>query len=400
MLMDSRVLESSFLGAIRINNRIIRSATAECLADEQGRPTEKLARKYVQLAKGGVGAIITSQVSIQPNGRLPIHRCLMLDRDDYIQDYRKVAEAVHSQGTAIIMQVGHAGRQTRSAVTGMETVAPSSIRDIYWNEAKPRELSEEEIEEIIANFVKAIGRAREAGFDGVQLHAAHGWLLSQFLSPYMNRRKDRWGGSTENRFRIIGEILRQAKSRCGDFPILIKFNGYEGRRKGLKLEEALEIATLFEEAGATAIEVSCGVGDDGLIGTRVPNYPIAAVMAFSFRLKKVPKFLARTILPLAPLYRPLPRPLYNYNVGAAREIKKRVALPVIVVGGIRKLKDIEGIIAKGEADYVSMSRPFIIEPDIVNRFKQGKQDASKCISCGFCLASVEARPLKCYYGKL
>ena len=396
----SGVFESSFLGPIAIANRIIRSATAECLADEEGKPTERLTKVYVRLARGGVGAIITSQAGIHKSGRLPIHRCLMIDRDEAIPDFRRMTDEVHAHGTAIIAQIGHAGRQTRSAVTGMETVAPSSVRDFYWNEARPRALTEGEIEEIVASFVRAIERAREAGFDGVQLHAAHGWLLSQFLSPHTNRRKDRWGGTTENRFRIVERIFRSARRRVGDYPILVKMNAYEGRRRGIKSDEALRISSLLENVGCAGIEVSCGIGDDGLMSSRVPRYPVEASLAFSFRLESVSVPLARTLLRLAPLVKRLPRPLDNYNVAAAREIKRRVGLPVIVVGGIRRLADIEQIIERNAADYVSLSRPFIIEPDIVDRLRQGRQDESRCISCGYCLLSLEKRPLRCYRGKL
>jgi len=390
----------SSIGSIKVANRIIRSATTECLADEAGRPTAALIQKHVELAEGGVGAIITGQAGVRADGRLPVHRCLMIDRDELVDSYRRLASEVHQRGTAMILQLGHSGRQTRKAITGEETVAPSALRDQYWNEQKPRALQDEEIEELIRDFVRAIERAKEAGFDGVQLHAAHGWLLSQFLSPYMNRRDDRWGGGTRNRFRIVERIFEGARASVGDYPVLVKINAEEKRSGGVTLAQALDTSALLEAVGCAAIEVSCGVGDDGLNSTRVSRYPVEASIAFSYRLKSVPTVVARALAPFAPLVKPLPRPLENYNVDAARQIKSSVSIPVIVVGGIRKLEDIRRIISDGDADYVALSRPFIAEPDLVARFRRGEQDTSGCTSCGFCLVSLEERAVQCYRGKL
>jgi 2,4-dienoyl-CoA reductase-like NADH-dependent reductase (Old Yellow Enzyme family) len=169
---------------------------------------------------------------------------LMIDNDDCVRAYQEITNAVRNYGTAIIMQIAHCGRQTRSKSTGLQTVAPSAIRDSFYNEDKPKELSENEIRQIIDNFVSAIVRVKQAGFDGVQLHLAHGFLLSQFLSSHSNRRKDRWGGSTENKYRIVDEIFKKAKERVGVYPILVKMNAYDGRRNGMRIEESVQIAQI------------------------------------------------------------------------------------------------------------------------------------------------------------
>lgn len=196
--MAKLVFERTSLAGMDFNNRIIRSATHEGMADADGVPTEKLKKLYVRLAKGGVGAIITGYAGIQPDGKTCFVNMTMMDRDELIPAYKNITDAVHEHNTPIIMQLAHCGRQTRSNVTGLPTVAPSAIRDPFYSEEKPRELSENGINEIIDNFVSAIARAKQAGFDGAQLHMAHGYLLAQFLSSHANRRKDRWGGSTEN----------------------------------------------------------------------------------------------------------------------------------------------------------------------------------------------------------
>jgi 2,4-dienoyl-CoA reductase-like NADH-dependent reductase (Old Yellow Enzyme family) len=144
------------------------------------------------------------------------------------------------------MQIAHCGRQTRSKSTGLQTVAPSAIRDAFFNEDMPKELSENEIIQIIDNFVSAITRAKQAGFDGVQLHLAQGYLLSEFLSSQSNRRKDCWGGSTENKYRIVDEIFKRAKEQVGNYPILVKMNAYDGRKNGMRIEEAIQIAQMLD----------------------------------------------------------------------------------------------------------------------------------------------------------
>ena len=394
-----RVFEQSWIGAIRLDNRIIRSATVESLADPEGRPGEELKDLYVRLAEGGVGAIITSMTGIEKAGK-GARFMNMIDRDEYIDDYRRITSAVHSRGTPIIMQLAHAGRQTSASITGAQPVAPSALRDkMFWRD-RPRELTEPEILDIVDSFVVAIDRARQSGFAGVQLHAAHGFLLAQFLSPYMNRRTDRWGGSTENRFRVVKEILQRARDRIGDYPILAKVNGHDARPNGMRVEEAIEIARLLEAEGCDAIEVSCGVGEDGFNTIRVARRPLDAMFAMVPDFRNMPK-VGKTITRLAaPLLVKEHRPLSNYNVLAAARIKAAVNIPVIAVGGTRQLSDIETIIAGDQADFVGMSRPFIIEPDIVNKLKSGRQTGSRCISCGYCALGCIDRRTRCYFGKL
>lgn len=397
---NNKIFEPTVLAGITMKNRIIRSATHEGMADERGCPTEQLKKKYVQLAKGEVGAIITGYAGIQQNGKSPLYRMLMIDSDHCIDAYKDVVDAVHEYNTPIILQIAHCGRQTRSKITGETPVAPSAIRDKFYSEEVPKALTEAEIEKMINNFVNAIERAKKAGFDGVQLHVAHGYLLAEFLSPYMNRRKDKWGGSTENRFRILGEIYEKARNTVGNYPIFVKLNTHDGRKKGMRIKEAVNSAKLLEQSGCSAIEVSCGVVEDGFYTFRGPKIPSDAVFTYNFKFKKIPSFIRNVIKPLANIVMPPVKPLTNYNVNAAQAIKAHVSIPVIVVGGIHSLKDISDIIENKKADFVSMSRPFIIEPNIVKKFKAGKQDVSQCSMCNYCGIAIEEKSLKCYNGKL
>lgn len=388
------------MAGIALNNRIIRSATHEGMADERGAPTPALKRLYLRLAKGGAGAIITGYAGIQQDGKSPLFAMTMMDDDDKISSFKEIVDAVHDTDTSILMQIAHCGRQTRSEVTGRPTMAPSPIRDKFYNEDIPEALSDGQIETIIANFSAAVVRAKLAGFDGVQLHLAHGYLLSQFLSPYANRREDKWGGSLENRYRIVAAIFKSIHKAVGDYPVWVKFNGYDGRKGGMRVDEAVNIARLLEQSGCRALEVSCGVFEDGLYTIRGEKLPSEAALAYTFKYKSLPGPIKALAAPVLKRIIPQPKPYFRYNLDAAMAVKKEVSIPVMVVGGINNVSDIEEIIVNRGIDLVSMSRPFIRQPDIVDQFKTGTQTESKCIMCNYCAIIGEVKPLRCYQGAL
>jgi 2,4-dienoyl-CoA reductase-like NADH-dependent reductase (Old Yellow Enzyme family) len=394
----NQVFEETELAGNRLKNRIIRSATFEGMGDESGRPTDKLSRLYVRLAEGGVGAIITGGMIVQQNGR-PLPRSLMIDSDGFLDAFREMISPVKALGTPIIAQLEHAGGLADRATTGTEAVGPSKKKYPSWS-TEARELTGSEIQEIIEAFVKAIERAKQVGFDGVQLHAAHGYLLSAFLSPRVNKRKDKWGGSTENRFRIIREIVQGARQMVGDYPILAKFSAYDGDKGGVSAEEGIRIAELMETAGIDAVETSCGSGDDGFNSIRVPKVPVEALLRFMPAFRNSSALVRTFYKALLLLFTKKWSPLHNFNIQTAHEIKKRVKIPVIAVGGIRDINQIRSVVTEGKADYVSMSRPFIIEPDIVKKFFAETQEQSKCIDCGYCLFGLYDASLRCYQGKL
>ncbi|MBV5328303.1 MAG: NADH:flavin oxidoreductase [Chlorobium sp.] len=398
--MRQDIFGSAVISGIRLQNRLIRSATHESMAESSGAPSATHEKLYTSLARGGVGAVITGYAGVQQDGRTNYPGMLMMHHDSLIPAYRKLADAVHRHGTPIILQLAHCGRQTRSAVTGMKTVAPSALKDRFFNEERPQALGEQEIEAIISNFVSAAGRAVSAGFDGVQLHMAHGYLLAEFLSGYTNRRKDRWGGSTENKFRIVAEILRRIHNEQGDFPVLAKINGFDQRPGGMRGEEAVDIARLLEASGCSAIEVSSGTIEEGLSIMRGPKLPVEPILACNFRFKSMPVPLKKVLAPLLPLVMPFPDLIRNYNLEVARAIKKAVSIPVIAVGGIHTMEDISAVFGSGAADFVAMSRPFIIEPDIVRKLREGSQTDSRCIACNYCAIMIEEGPLRCWYGKM
>ncbi|NTV01298.1 MAG: NADH:flavin oxidoreductase [Chlorobiaceae bacterium] len=398
---SSGIFEPANIGGIALRNRFIRSATHEGMGDGDGAPLESLEKLYVRLARGGVGAIVTGYAGVLQQGRCNFPGMLMIDDDELVPAYRRLVGAVHREGAPLILQIAHCGRQTRSMVTGMCTVAPSPVRDGYYSEEAPQELTEAGIREIIDAFVDAAARAKTAGFDGVQLHMAHGYLLAQFLSGHSNRRRDRWGGSLENRFRIVSEIMGGIRKRLGDYPVLAKINGYDGMPGGMRVGEAVKIAMMLEVAGCSAVEVSSGTIAEGLAIMRGPKLPMEAVLAANFKFKSIPRMLKPVMGRILPVVVPSgPKPLSGYNLEASRAVRAAVSIPVVVVGGLHTLAESSRAIGDGAADFVSMSRPFIIEPSLVRKYEEGRQAASKCTMCNYCTIMIEKEPLRCWNGRL
>jgi 2,4-dienoyl-CoA reductase-like NADH-dependent reductase (Old Yellow Enzyme family) len=365
------------------------------MANADGTPTENLLKTYRRLSMGGAGGIITGNVGVKQNGRtFPNMR--MFDSDVYIDFYKHINNQLRQYDTPVILQIAHGGSRAMSLITGQEVVSASPRRKNDYGD-RVKEATESEIRSIVDAFVAAIVRAKTAGFDGVELHAAHGYLLSEFISPVLNRRKDRWGGSTQNRLRIVTEILAAARKEVDRFPILIKISATDEFRQGLTEAEVVTIAQMLQAASCDAIEVSSGYGDF-MHTVRMTKVPVDAVLGLMPTYRDMPSdrksLFFRLVAPLQ-----AKEPIFNYNVGAAELIKRNVDVPVIVVGGIRNIQDITTIISEKNIDFVSLCRPFIIEPDIVNRF-QGGQECSRCIDCGYCLIGVTANPLRCYYGRV
>ncbi len=394
------IFDKTTISGISVNNRIIRSATHDGLADSDGAPGDKLISKYEHLAKSEVGCIITGYAAVSRNGVSPYPRMLKIFDDGVIEKYKELTEAIHRHGTPVILQIAHCGRQTSSKAIGLQKVAPSNVLHAFYPD-KAKELTDDEIYGIIDDFVSASVRAEKAGFDGVQLHGGHGYLLHDFLSPYGNRRKDKWGGSIENRFRIVELIIKGIKEKT-KLPVWIKLSAEDNRKGGMNIESSVKICRMLEKAGCDAIEVSCGTVQDGMNTMRSKLMPMNAVFRYREPCASFPKILNKIALPAANLINPLikqPSPLENFNVENAAIIKKNVDIPIIAVGGIHKVSDMESILSEGKADFISMCRPFICEPDLAKKLKNGQSEA-KCIMCNYCGLVIEKEPTRCLYGKV
>ena len=343
------MFEPIFINTTEIPNRFVRSSTQEYMANKDGSMNAKLIDLYKRLAEGEVGLILTGFAYVHSGG-ISSRNQVGVDGDDRIRGFLSLTRTVHHFDSKIMLQIVHGGRQIKPELC-QDPVCPSEVYDPS-SGTKPRELTEPEIIMIKDAFVEAIRRAAEAEFDGVELHIAHGYLLEQFISPHTNRRKDDWGGNTKNRCRIITEIIEDARSIVGpEFPIMAKLNSEDGIKGGLTVEESISVAKLLVNTGLDALEISGGIAEAGEFSCRTGI--------------KSPREEA-------------------YFASAARKIKDAVDVPVILVGGIRSLGVMEKVINNGTADMISMSRPFICEPDLVTKFKNGLSEKSRCISCSKC----------------
>lgn len=395
------IFEKAEISGVVLKNRIIRSATHDGLADKNGAPTEKLIKKYEYLAKNDVGCIITGYAGVSENGMSPYPAMLKIHKDELIASYKPLTKAVHKYNTPIIMQLAHCGRQTSSKVIGKKKQAPMAMRHLFYPD-KAERLNDNGIYDIIYDFIHAAERAEKAGFDGVQLHAGHGYLLHDFLSPHGNRREDKWGGSTENRCRIVELIIKGIKEKT-ELPVWIKLSAEDNRRGGMNVDEAVKICKILEKAGCDCIEVSCGTVEDGMNTMRSKLMPMEAVFEYREPCASFPKHFKSFSLAAANLINPLikqPSPLENFNIYNASVIKAAVSVPIIAVGGIHRLADMEAIIETGKADFVSMCRPFICEPNLVKKLMDGRQEKAKCLMCNYCGLVIEKGETKCLYGRI
>lgn len=346
-----KVFDETRINGMTLANRLVRSATWEGMCEEDGRPTPKLAVFYANLAKGGIGLLITGYTFIRSDGKQFAGQ-MGIQSDAFADQLRALTRAVHAEGGKICIQLVHCGGQSSSRVIGGRPLAPSAIEVKQYPEI-PAELSVADIEALVRAFGEGAARARECGFDAVQLHAAHGYLINQFLSPLTNRRTDAYGGTVENRCRFLQEVYRSVRSAVGkDFPVLIKLNGDDYVAGGLEADDALFAARALDEDGADAIEVSAGTPASG---DRTP----------------VRQGIER-------------REQEAYNLPLAARIKEAVSCPVMVVGGFRTYEIVEGVVRRGEVDYVAIARPLIREPQLPRRWQEGDEAKARCISCNGC----------------
>ena len=381
------------IGTMEIKNRFVHSATYECMALETGEVTDRLIKRYRTLARGEVGLIITGLMFVQPLGRALKYQT-GIQSDDMIPGLKRLAEAVHEEGGRIAFQLAHAGRQSSKEVIGETPMGPSSnVRDpVYF--FKPRAMTEAEIQGTIGAFGAAARRAVKAGADAVQLHAAHGFLISQFLSPFFNLRKDAWGGSDENRFRLLKEIILKIRDTVPEgIPILVKMNANDFTpREGITPPLAAKYAGWLAEMGIDALEISCGTLFSYMNICRgdVPvNEMVQSLPAWK---KPVGRIVVGRLVGKYDLEE-------GYNLESAKMIKPVIGnIPLILVGGLRRTAHMEEILQKNHADLISMSRPFIREPLIVKKFREGKADTVSCVSCNRCFAGINSNlPTLCYY---
>ena len=356
------VFEKVKLGKMILRNRVVLPAMATCYATSEGFVTDQMMSYYARRAEGGVGLIIVEATYIdEPVGKcLPNELCI--DDDKYLPGLSKLVKGVHAYGSKIAVQVHHGGPNSHLEEGG-QPVAPSPIPLKSLPDVVPRELTKEEIRSLIDRFTIATKRAKEAGFDAIELLCAHGYLINRFLSPHANKRKDEYGGSLEGRIRFLREIIESIKKKVDqDYPILCKVPGDDYVEGGLTLDESIAICQRLELMGVSAITITGGSSE--------ANVPHIGPMGFSD----------------------------GYHIPLAEKVKKAVKIPIITIGKIRDLQLAERTIGEGKADLVAIGRALIADPELVKKSQLGQtDDIIPCISCNHCLDRIVAggQPLKC-----
>jgi 2,4-dienoyl-CoA reductase-like NADH-dependent reductase (Old Yellow Enzyme family) len=352
----SKLFEATEIKGMRLANRFVRSATWEGMATEEGACTPRLKELMRELARGRVGMIITSHAYVRKDGQAGSWQ-LGIYEDGLEAGLKEMTRAVHDEGGRIVLQLSHAGFFANPKLTGTTPLAASQVEGFA--KSPRRVMTARDIGELAKAFGRAAGRAREAGFDGVEIHAAHGYLLSQFLSPVFNRRADDYGGSVGNRARALLEVLGEVRGALGDdYPVLGKMNSEDFLEGGLSLGDSVKVGKLLEEGGIDAIELSGGTLVSGKLSPSRAGISREENEAY-FR-------------------------------GAARAFKEVLRVPLMLVGGIRSFSVADRLVEEGVADYISMSRPLIREPHLVKRWAEGDLRRAACLSDNQCFGPAMA----------
>ncbi|MGL5312560.1 MAG: NADH:flavin oxidoreductase, partial [Peptostreptococcaceae bacterium] len=340
-----KIFDKTQIKNMNMKNRLIRSGLWEMLADDKGHMTPQLFSIYKELAEGGVGTIMTGYSYITENEQ-PNPNMMGIYDDSFIPEYKELTDMVHKNGANIIMQIVYGGSQTHLNPPSKLIWGPSAVENQI-SKVTPVEMTKEDIKKLVKAYGDAAQRVKESGFDGVEIHAAHGYLLSQFLCPYYNRRNDEYGGTIENRARIIFEVYEEIRNRVGEeFPVLIKVNCQDFMDKdGLTPEDSIYVSKKLAQLGIDAIEISGG------------NESTPSVLEGNLGP-------ARTKVVMG-------KDRESYFREYATMLAKEVDVPVILVGGNRNLDVMEELLNHNNIEYFSLARPLTAEPDLINRWMGG-----------------------------
>jgi 2,4-dienoyl-CoA reductase-like NADH-dependent reductase (Old Yellow Enzyme family) len=362
----STLFEATTINGLKLQNRFVRSATYEAMAETDGKVKDQLLDYIANLGSGNIGLIITGHAYVTREGQAG-PRQLGIYSDDMINSLKKLVSVVHKNDGSVVAQLAHAGNRG----IGQDKYPPLGPSDVFKDDVRAvAAMTTDDIQRTINAFGDAAKRAVKSGFDGVQIHAAHGYLLSQFLSPFYNRREDAYGGSLENRARFLIQVYKEIRQKVGkSFPVLIKINSEDFLKNGVTNQEILKVCHILEDLGLDAVEMSGGTFDSGRL---TPSRPGTAKSE--------------------------DREAYYKKAGLA--FKQEIKIPLIMVGGFLSFHVAKEIINKNIADYVALSRPLIREPHLVKRWETGNREKASCISCNKCFVTLFSEDaLHCYVEK-
>ncbi len=387
------LFEHQYIGERELWNRFVRSATYEGIAGEGGKITPQLLKLYKRLAKGFIGLIVTGHMYVHPLGKAAPHQIGIWD-DSLLPGLRELVETVKNERGDVAFQLSHAGMSTSRRLISSTPLAPSSSVANPVTSRQPKEMCEEDILEVIDAFTKAALRVVDVEADAIQIHAAHGYLLGQFLSPFFNHRHDDWGGSAENRFRLLKEIVLSIKKVVPSWwPLIVKLNTHDWIPKGITPSLAATYAKWLEELGVDAIELSGGTVSHSVFNMCRGEIPVKEIsQAQPERYRSVVESSFKNMIGKYELQE-------AYNLEAAKIVAESVKkIPIILVGGFRKVDMMNKILNENpKICFISMCRPFIKNPSLVLDIESSDNYEVSCTSCNRCLAAVSNDlPIRCY----
>ena len=387
--MESPIFTPVKIGPVTLRNRVIRSAAFENMAYGNS-PSQDLYDYHVAVARGGVGMTTLAYASVNRSG-LSFDGQLWM-REEIVPGLKRITDAVHAEGAKCSIQLGHCGNMTHRATCGCTPVGACSGFNIY-SPTIVRGLKVSELDSLVEDFGHAVDLAREAGFDCVEIHAGHGYLISQFLSPYTNHRHDEYGGSLENRMRLMQRVIRCVLQHAGsDMGVVVKMNMHDGFRGGMQRAECLEVARELERLGVHAIVLSAGFVSKAPMEVMRGSMPIrtfAHYMDFKhfWWLKAMLHLAGHVLIPTVPFKE-------GYFLEDAKEFRAAVKLPLIYVGGLNTKEKMEEVLAAGFQG-LQMARALVRDTDFVKKLQNGETTCSGCGHSNYCIARMYTLEMKC-----
>ena len=389
--MESPIFTPVKIGPVTLRNRVIRSAAFENMATNNS-PSQALFDYHTAVARGGVGMTTIAYAAVCQSG-LSFNGQLWM-REEIIPELKKLTDAIHAEGAKASIQLGHCGNMTHRSTCGCTPVGPSSGFNPY-SPTLVRGLRKDEIKQLVKDFGKAVELSRQAGFDCVEIHAGHGYLISQFLSPYTNHRHDEYGGSLDNRMRFMREVMTEVLRVAGDdMGVIVKVNMHDGFKSGMQTPECIEVAKELQRLGAHALVLSAGFVSKAPMEVMRGAMPLKTLayymdMKHFWWLKAGLALVGRMMVPTVPWSE-------GYFLDEAKKFREALTMPLIYVGGLVSKQKMEEVLAAG-FEGLQMARALVHDTDFINKLQRGELECSGCKHSNYCIGRMYTLEMKCHH---
>ncbi|MBR4505353.1 MAG: NADH:flavin oxidoreductase [Bacteroidales bacterium] len=388
--MENTIFTPCKIGPVELRNRSIRSAAFENMCSGNS-PTQMLFDYHTAVARGGIGMTTVAYAAVNRSG-LSFDGQLWM-RPEIVHELRRLTDAIHAEGAKASIQLGHCGNMTHRATCGQMPVGASSGFNLY-SPTLVRAMREDEIQQLIEDFGNAVSLAKEAGFDCVEIHAGHGYLISQFLSPYTNHRHDRWGGTLENRMRLMQCVIKRVLQAANkEIAVVVKTNMYDGFRSGMQVDECIMVAQELERLGVDALVLTAGFVSRAPMVVMHGAMPLKAMAHYMnpwkfWWLKAGLALAGRLMVPTVP-YKDL------YFLDTAKRFRQALSLPLIYVGGVTSKEGMQRVLDEGFVAF-QMARTLVRDTDFMNKIRSGEQSCSQCGHSNYCIGRMYTLEMKCH----